>query len=146
MPLPSVPIPINMRKPVLKALIIGIMYKDSQGEQLRTPHQDARDWRQLLIGESESSSASHHPSHFHRNLITGYLLIAAFPPEKYGFREENIVLMLDDDDIPEERQPNRKNIVCSYIPFISITILPTSPKRSSCKSTGSLRSPRPGIG
>ena len=40
------------RKPVRRALIVGIMYRNKTGETLLFPHKDAQAWRDILIGGS----------------------------------------------------------------------------------------------
>lgn len=40
------------RKPVRRALIIGIAYKGAGDMELRLPHNDAESWKKLLIGTS----------------------------------------------------------------------------------------------
>ncbi|KAI0754085.1 caspase domain-containing protein [Daedaleopsis nitida] len=70
------------RKPVRRALLIGITYKGTDGPRLRMPHKDARDLRDLLLDK-----------------------------DKYGFLESEITLMLDDDDVPSHLVPSRENIL-----------------------------------
>ena len=51
------------RKPVKKALIIGIQYEKQKHlgdlHPLTTPHKDARDWRDILKSEYEHQSDSY---------------------------------------------------------------------------------------
>nr|VWO94161.1 Metacaspase-1 (EC [Ganoderma boninense] len=73
------------RKPVRRALIVGIMYRNKEGETLLFPHRDAQAWRDILV-------------------------------EKYGYKKDDIVMMLDDEHTLQDRElahlvPTRENLL-----------------------------------
>ncbi|KAI0353866.1 hypothetical protein OH77DRAFT_554558 [Trametes cingulata] len=76
------------RKPVQKALVIGINYTAGHvGGQLQCAHRDAREWRDLLM-------------------------------ETYNYRDEDITLMLDEEGWKPELLPTKKNILAQIAKLV----------------------------
>ena len=106
------------RKPVRKALLVAITYKEKQEgiDELRSPRKDARDWRDLLLSTSpvwifvgcSTLIAIHFDVHSRSST-------SSCTTAKYKFRECDITTMLDDEGVPEHLLPTRENIVSSYI-------------------------------
>ena len=96
------------RKPVKKALIVGIQYEKQKHlgdlQPLSTPHKDARDWRDTLKSEYKYQSAS----------CVGFDM-DVYPPggrtEEYGYLDSEITLMLDDEGTTALLLPTRENLV-----------------------------------
>lgn len=103
--------PVCLQK---KALLIGIQYYDSTnaqldgegrlidtpaGEQLKGPHADVQNMRQLLLGKA-----------FHR-YPHGFLRSDHFfLPDCYDFNPDDITVLIDDGD-PKHVQPTKENLV-----------------------------------
>ena len=100
-----------------KALLIGIQYYNStnaqfDGEdrldtpadgQLKGPHIDVQNMRQLLLG-----SKALHRYHSHGFLTLGFFL--PFFADCYGYNLDDITVLIDDGN-PKHVQPTKENLV-----------------------------------
>lgn len=96
--------PLPTRPPIRKALFVGIQYEGSRNAdniQLMCPHRDVRDFKQFVV--STFVYLFGWPSLY--EILAGVL-------DEYGYFEENITIMLDDEDTPEVLRPTRQNLVC----------------------------------
>ena len=105
--------PVCLQK---KALLIGIQYYNSiiaqldgedkppagLGGQLKGPHVDVQNMRQLLLGKA-----------FRRYHSNGFNLLRSdyvFLPDCYGYNPDDITVLIDDGN-PKHVQPTKENIV-----------------------------------
>jgi hypothetical protein len=102
----SPPGPVCLQK---RALLIGIQYYNSEldgtpaGEQLKGPHVDVQNMRQLLLGS---------PLSFSR--LTDYTLFAL---DCYAYHPDDITVLIDDGN-PNHVQPTKENLVGVYTVFL----------------------------
>jgi hypothetical protein len=105
------PTPAQTRKPKHRGLLVGISYKYNSSDlwtQLEGPHTDIDDFQKLLTGAylSRTSRPRHLPWY------------SSFIPETYKYASDDIIVLKDDPELPEDRQPTRDNMVIE--PFSSV--------------------------
>lgn len=105
------------RPSIRRALVIGIEYRSAAKEmQLRAPHSDAKAWKQFIIGESSPLRATLHAAHRCCESL-----------DTYGYRDEDITLMLDEPGFP--LQPTKEQIVsCCCISYTPLSLHCLTPR------------------